>query len=322
MRVDEFEQYLFNLPGNFDNFCYFLEELKKGNCVALVGAGLSKQVGLPTWEELIFELCGECNINYSKEDVLSDHNILYDLAQDIKDSLSENDYLEILNRKLMPPNIEWGETHRYLLEANFNSFLTTNYDDTLEQAAIALPDSKSGMNIQFYPVLDQTLLKERTIFYLHGKIKEKAIVFTRNDYEQAYKQHSDIEDVLWDAYSKMSIAIICCSFEDNYMIELFEKFKRKLDDRVMVQKIIRFDKSDSKTYKHFFLKGLEEESNLAEIMGNYWTRFETIDACPIFYKLPRKDAHINLKILLRKLPKYEFKKERIEVRVTYEAQLL
>ena len=322
MRADEFEQYLFNLPENFDNFKCFFEELKKGNCIALVGAGLSKQVKLPTWDELILDLCEECRISCSEEEIQLDREKLYDIAQNIKNSFSEKDYLEILTKKLTPPDMDYGETHSYLLEANFCSFLTTNYDDGLEQAAIGLFGKEAQNNVQVYPILNQTLLKQRTIFYLHGKIKKGIIVFTRNDYEQAYKQHNAIESVLWDAYSQMSIAIICCSFEDKYMIELFEKCRKKLDSQKAIsQKLIRPGEINSNTGKHFILKGLPEKNNvnIEEIMKDYWARFKEINVRPIFYKVSKEGGHRKLKALLKKLPKHERKKKMIKMEaVIYE----
>jgi len=326
MSIDKFKPYLFNLPENHKNFKDFFYFLKRGNCVALVGAGLSKQVGLPTWDELILDLCRERDIKCSKGEIKSDRDKLYDIAQDIKNSLSEKDYLGILTRKFTPPDMDYGETHLHLLETNFCSFLTTNYDDCLERAVIKLFSEEIEKNVQVYPILNQTLLRQRTIFYLHGKIKKGVIVFTKNDYEQAYKQHNAIESVLWDAYSQMSIVIICCSFEDKYIIELFEKCKRKLDNQnAVLQKLIRSGKISSNTGKHFILIGLRENNNannntedVRRIMENYRVRFEELNIHPIFYKVLKDGSHRNLKILLEKLPKYEPKKKMLKVEVTYE----
>ena len=320
MSIEELKEYLFNLSENLDNYEYFLEELRRGNCVALVGAGLSKQVELPTWEELVFDLCEECHIANPKEEILSGQKELYDIAQEIKDSLSQSDYLKILRKKLTPPNMDYGETHLSLLKANFCSFLTTNYDDGLERAAAGLSVNGMQRNIQVYPILDQTLLKQRTVFYLHGKIHEGVIVFARNDYERAYGQHKAIESVLWDAYSQMNIVILCCSFEDKYMIELFEKCKRELDKQnVASQELIGLRRIASSPGKHFILKGLQEDNDTEETMKKDQTSFQGINIRPIFYKVPKGGSHRNLKTLLGKLPKYKFKKERIEVKVTYEA---
>lgn len=320
MSFKELKECLFDLPENLNNYRYFLEELRKGSCVALVGAGLSKQVELPTWEELVFDLCEECHISYPKEEILSGQKELYDVAQEIKDSLSQSNYLGILRRKLIPPNMDYGETHLCLLKASFCSFLTTNYDDGLERAAAGLSVNGMQRNIQVYPTLDQTLLKQRTIFYLHGKIDDGVIVFARNEYERAYRQHKAIESVLWDAYSQMNIVILCCSFEDKYMIELFEKCKRELDKQnVASQELIGLRGTDSTPGKHFILKGLQEDNNAEETMKKDQTAFQELNIRPIFYKVLKKGSHRSLKTLLRELPKYEFKKERIEVKVTYEA---
>jgi hypothetical protein len=114
----------------------------------------------------------------------------------------------------------------------------------------------------------------------------------------------------------MNIVILCCSFEDKYMIELFEKCKRELDKQDAVsQKLIGFG---SNPCKHFILKGVQDDKNAQGIMKKDRMTFQEINIRPIFYKVLKKGSHRNLKSLLRELPKYKFKKERVEVKVTYE----
>ena len=155
-------------------------------------------------------------------------------------------------------------------------------------------------NLQVFPDLDQTFLRLRKIFYLHGKIENKNIVFTRTEYNSAYK-HGAIKDVLWSAYSNMNITLIGFSLKDNYVQILFKNFKEQLNERMKKEEQLLGETKNSR--RHFAFMGTDARAEKKRIIEEN-SRYKELGVYFIRYVLLTNDDHINLERILEKLPKF------------------
>ena len=257
MSTGELKQYLANLPENIKNFEFFIEELKKGNCVALVGAGLSKPLKIPDWEKLVYELARFSRLKYSKEEIEESLDKRLDVAEEARSYWEKEDdldkYDDFLKERCQPKQVPYNPVHTTLLQVKFISYLTTNFDNVLDNAAKDVNDGEMLKNTQILPDFDPTLLRTRKLFYLHGKIQSRNIVLTRSEYDRAYG-YKRMKDLLWNVYSNMTIVMIGFSLEDPYIQRLFENFSEQLNDMRRKRKTWGPIESEEKR-RHFILKG-------------------------------------------------------------------
>ena len=157
----------------------FIEESKKiiqrssynNKLVIFVGAGVSKDSGLPLWKEIIEDIKKKIKVSNTNDDSLK-------IAQYYYNSRGKKEYYDFLNEKL-GIDAEPNKIHDALLELNPSHIITTNYDDLIEKAA-----SKKGM---FFDVVakDNDLPytpNNKMIIKMHGDFKNRNIVFKEDDY--------------------------------------------------------------------------------------------------------------------------------------------
>src|SRR5262245_39138101 len=111
-----------------------VEHLENGNCIAVIGAGLSMP-DYPGWEALVKDLLNELkkldNEKYSKlEQGLGQRKISQ--LQDILDA-SGNDFWDVFSSVLGDKRLTGRIRDRYnnLAMTKFNGFITTNFDEQL-----------------------------------------------------------------------------------------------------------------------------------------------------------------------------------------------
>ena len=118
-----------------DEFQRIIEASENHTLSFFVGAGVSSLSGAPSWKKLIQEICKQ--IDYTvKEDYSSDENlripqIFYHSIDQDKDK-----YYKFMDEQLGRKEFSTNPVHRELLSFNPVSFITTNFDDLLETAAI------------------------------------------------------------------------------------------------------------------------------------------------------------------------------------------
>lgn len=107
---------------------------KQNNVILFVGAGLSMNLGLPSWDDLIAEIGKQLGYD---PDIFRTFGNFYALAEYYK--LKKGRLGEL--RKWMERTwhsdkikIEDSEIHKFIAEGNFPLIYTTNYDDWIESA--------------------------------------------------------------------------------------------------------------------------------------------------------------------------------------------
>lgn len=114
-------------PIQLANIKRIQDALHNGRLVLFVGAGVSKNSGVPMWGELIEKMKSELpeSLRNEKDDLK--------LAQLYKDSRGEKEYLEMVMKTLCHNKVIPNPIHKELLALNPVHIVTTNYDDLIEQ---------------------------------------------------------------------------------------------------------------------------------------------------------------------------------------------
>ncbi|MCY9529335.1 SIR2 family protein [Paenibacillus alvei] len=110
-----------------------IEAIRNRKVVLFAGAGLSAQLGLPTWRNLINHIAKEINYDPEIFNMFGDSLALAEYYTSSKGSIGElRSWMDInwhTNVK-----IEDSLAHKYIVELNFPIIYTTNYDRWIEKA--------------------------------------------------------------------------------------------------------------------------------------------------------------------------------------------
>lgn len=110
------------------------KEIKEKRILPFVGAGISRNLGLPGWESLIYKVAED--LDYDPEVLLVHGDFLQIAEYHVIKYGSKNRLAKIIDRNLrgVGYDISTSKMHEYLVKMNFPTIYTTNYDETLEEA--------------------------------------------------------------------------------------------------------------------------------------------------------------------------------------------
>lgn len=233
-----------------------IEAAGEGDLVLFVGAGLSKLLGYPTWSEAaaraIKSLREAKLTSYLECEILNklSPKMQLSIATDIFERAgSKINYREIFSRE------KDSSDHDILYTALSkigSVFVTTNYDECLDNAAISLPTSTKPADISkdcavqkiFCWPEDMSVAKLDslgTVLHLHGSVRhEGTMVVTTRQYLEHY-QKPYITTFLTELFSTKVVLFIGYSLEEVEILEFIIRKRSRLDDE---------SKSEA---KHFWL---------------------------------------------------------------------
>ena len=198
-----------------------IEALKNGRAIAIVGSGLSVQVGGPSWEDLLYGLLAEaCEIRPEETDRIKaafheiKENHFLNAAGLLKELLGTGFTKAVVRqidfKRELKPRKEIEETdniidaifencgrpekrelvpsinHRMITQLPFRAIITTNYDTLLEQAS---PDEKKiGLIFtRSSPFLPKRVVESKWfLLKAHGSVDtHEDIILSRDDYQEA-----------------------------------------------------------------------------------------------------------------------------------------
>ncbi len=230
--------------------------LKQKKAILMVGAGSSKFMGYPLWEELLNELKNEF-----AQDLISTENF-QEFANKIKTRVIErkrlSEYHKFLSRKFGPKSN--GRTHDdfhiNLVNLGFKGVVTTNYDVVIESAISDSENNDKFCSIcepvdlcdkKSYPVSDflRSLSNPSNInkvLHLHGYYKEpERIILTENDYQIKYgnfdtsgkSQHAPLDTlhrkVIWSILATQSVVFVGFRMTDPFFMPMLKIVQNDLD---------------------------------------------------------------------------------------------
>ena len=183
------------------------EAAVSGNASLLVGAGLSRARGLPSWDELLAPLRRQARIPSGEGDLPLVAQYFTQSVPGGRDVL-----LNRMGSQLSKTTPSPGEGHKALARLPIRTFWTTNYDTLLEQT---LPEASV---IAKDDQLRDRALNVSRIVKLHGSLRngqwEASPVITRSDYELYERQHPRMWHSLQATYLTQAMLFLGFSFDD------------------------------------------------------------------------------------------------------------
>lgn len=206
-----------------DEFKRILDASKNNSLAFFVGAGVSKLSGAAGWSELInmfAEKIGQpSKSDYSYDEALRIPQIFYYSV-----NKNEDEYYNLVNESLAQPEIKPNVIHRMLLDLNPSTFITTNFDDLIERAAVenccsfksvACDNEISDIN------------GDKFILKLHGDLKHRNIVLKEEDYLNYSDTFKLTETLLKSIFATNTVVFIGYGLND-YNIKLILNWTKVL----------------------------------------------------------------------------------------------
>lgn len=204
-------------------FKRIIEASQNNSLTFFVGAGVSAVSGAPKWLDLINAICNELGRKPQKQ-YTSDEYLRIPQMYYYSINCNNKQYYSFITKCFDKDKLEPNIIHKLLLSFNPCSFITTNFDDLLEEAAA---QSGQGFKSIACDTEISSINGDRYILKLHGDLKHKNIVFKEEDYLNYSENFKLIETVLKSIFSINTVVFIGYGLND-YNIKLILNWAKTL----------------------------------------------------------------------------------------------
>lgn len=253
-------------------------EASQNNALSFfVGAGISALSGAPTWKGLIDSICDKLGRdkkdNYSSDEYLQIPQMYYY-------SLGENtaEYYSFVKQQLNSLNLTPNCIHREMLKLNPVSFITTNYDTLLEDAAVQYCRSYKTVSCdEDVP----NIFGDKYILKLHGDFKKNNFVLKEEDYLNYSDNFKLIETLMKSIFSTNTVVFIGYGLND-YNIKLILNWSKSLLKSDFREPIFVYTGNDELTteeliyHKSKGLQVIEWNKLISDDGGEYLNRYQSV----------------------------------------------
>lgn len=204
-------------------FRRIVEASRKNSLTFFVGAGVSALSKAPSWSDLINDICPQIG-HTSKESYSSDEYLR--IPQIFYYSIGQNNdaYYDFIQKHLSPFPLVPNAVHKELMNFNPSSFITTNFDELLEDAAIQYCQSFKSVACDSEV---SSINGDRFILKVHGDVRHRNIVFREEDYLNYSENFKLIETLLKSIFSTNTVVFIGYGLND-YNIKLILNWAKTL----------------------------------------------------------------------------------------------
>lgn len=202
---------------------HIVDASKNNALTFFVGSGISAISNAPTWKELTDEICKTLGRKpqekYSSDDYLQlPQKYYYSINQD------DEEYYKFIKKHIIIKDLKPNQFHRELLNLTPTSFITTNYDTLIEDAAVQF--------CQSFKVVSQDsdiplIYGDRFILKMHGDFQHNNIVLKEEDYLNYSENYKLIETLAKSVFSTNTVVFIGYSLND-YNIKLILNWTKSL----------------------------------------------------------------------------------------------
>lgn len=204
-------------------FSRILDASQNNALTFFVGAGVSALSGAPTWKGLIHAINDK--LGRTRKDEYSSDEYLQ-IPQMYFYSLEGNteEYYRFIKEQLHSSDLAINQIHREMLNLNPASFITTNYDTLIEDAAVQY--------CQSYKVVSRdedvpTIFGDKFILKLHGDFKNNNFVLKEEDYLNYSENFKLTETLVKSIFSTNTVVFIGYGLND-YNIKLILNWTKAL----------------------------------------------------------------------------------------------
>ena len=220
---------------------------RENRLVIFVGAGVSMNSSVPSWNQLTNRMKAELPNEFSEEtDALK-------IAQIYKDSRGHKEYMDKVKDILLYNKAVPNPLHKSILALNPCHIITTNYDDLIEQEL-------SKDFLQYHIVRKDKDIPQmtypNTLVKMHGDYVTDNIVLTEDDYYN-YKENFPLTRAFVQSlFASKLILFVGFSFADLNLKFIINELKNILSDKMQRPYLLSCDEPSYATKLYFVKKGV------------------------------------------------------------------
>ena len=211
---------------------FLAEELEKGKLVVFVGAGVSKNSGLPEWEELIKNYADYRGIKeFTSKQFLT-------IPEEVFERYGSLKYYEIAEKRFLGKYVP-NSIHRILKKMKLTYIITTNYDTLIEDEIKNLQIVSKDEDLP-YTNSNKMLIK------MHGDFENKNIVLKQSDYDNYEKNFQLISTLVKGLFTTNTVLFIGYSYSDTNVQQIMNWIKEILKEKTRKAFLVEFTNEDNK----------------------------------------------------------------------------
>lgn len=235
--------------------------------VVFVGAGVSANSGVPTWNSLTEAFKDELPDSIKKE------NDCLKVAQIYKATYGNKAYNEKVQCVLKKGRVAFNPIHKAILQLNPVHIITTNYDDLIEQSILA--------SYKQYDVITQDselpyYRYPNKVVKMHGDFKTGNIVLTEEDYYNYVNKFPLIRSFVTSLFTTNVVLFVGFSFADLNLKVILNDIKTILDQNMQKVYLLTDEIVDKETLKYYENKGINvvDVDNPDDYISDYGVTIE------------------------------------------------
>lgn len=211
---------------------FLAEELEKGKLVVFVGAGVSKNSGLPEWEELIKDYADYRGIKeFTSKQFLT-------IPEEVFERYGSLKYYEIAEKKFLGKYVP-NSIHRILKKMKLTYIITTNYDTLIEDEIKNLQIVSKDEDLPYTN-------SNRMLIKMHGDFENKNIVLKKSDYDNYEKNFQLISTLVKGLFTTNTVLFIGYSYSDTNVQQIMNWIKEILKEKTRKAFLVEFTNEDNK----------------------------------------------------------------------------
>ena len=211
---------------------FLAEELEKGKLVVFVGAGVSKNSGLPDWKELIKDYAEYRGIKeFTSKEYLT-------IPEEVFERYGSLKYYEIAEKRFLGKYVP-NSIHRILKKMKLTYIITTNYDTLIEDQIKNLQIVSKDEDLPYTN-------SNRMLIKMHGDFENKNIVLKKSDYDNYEKNFQLISTLIKGLFTTNTILFIGYSYNDTNVQQIMNWIKEILKEETRKAFLVEFTEKDDK----------------------------------------------------------------------------
>lgn len=249
------------------NLSHIHQAYRDNRLVIFVGAGVSRNSGVPTWNELIAAMKSELPADISNE------NDALKIAQLYKDARGYKEYMDKVKDILLFNKATPNPLHKRILSLNPCHIITTNYDDLIEQE---IQNEYTQYTIIREDKDIPQMAYPNSLIKMHGDYLTNNIVLTETDYYNYKNNFPLVRAFVQSLFASKLVLFIGFSFADLNLKIILEELKGILSDNMQRAYMLSCDEPNYVVRNYFENKGVNvvyfNESEIDSINGSDYSK--------------------------------------------------